>query len=156
MNRIAGLLVLSAACAAVLGAEPAKKYRYENISDEEVREIQAVVAEIKPGAIVHIGAVTEGCVCEDGPTCSHEAWIVAYESRRSTGFRMSRMMGHWVIGPLQTWEFELAQVNRDEEAMYRRHRGKPEFEQLRTRLIERREALYAVRPRCEVSKAGGT
>jgi hypothetical protein len=59
-------------------------------------------------------------------------WIVAYEPRRSTGFRLSLMMGQWVIGPLQAWEFH----------------------ERWNRFIERREDLYAARPRCRMSNPG--
>lgn len=77
--------------------------RYQNISDEEVREIQAAAAEVVPKALVNISGVTTGCPCEDGPQCSDQVWIVAYRPDRSFGLLLSKVNKHWVIGPVQRW-----------------------------------------------------
>ena len=75
--------------------------RYDNISDIEVREIEKEVREIMPGAIVNISGVTTGCPCEDGPKCTDQVWIVAYRPERSTGLMLSKIDGHWRVGPVQ-------------------------------------------------------
>ena len=77
--------------------------REENISDEEVREIEAVMNEQFPGAIVNIGGVTAGCPCEDGGSCDSQVWVVAHRADRSNGLMLSRIGDHWTIGPLQKW-----------------------------------------------------
>jgi hypothetical protein len=77
--------------------------REENIRDREVQEIQLATFQVMPGAIVNIGAVVTGCPCEDGPSCSDQVWIVAYRPERSMGFLLSKISGHWTIGPVQKW-----------------------------------------------------
>jgi hypothetical protein len=77
--------------------------REENISDEEVRKIEAVMKEQFPGAIVNIGGVTAGCPCEDGVSCDSQVWVVAHLANRSNGLMLSRIGDHWTIGPLQKW-----------------------------------------------------
>lgn len=77
--------------------------REENISDEEVREIQAIMVEEFPGAIVNIGGVTTDCPCEDGPTCDSRVWVVAHRDATSSGLMLSRIGAEWQIGPLQDW-----------------------------------------------------
>jgi hypothetical protein len=46
--------------------------REPNVSDEEVREIQAATHEVFPGSIVNIFAVVTGCLCEEGWACSDQ------------------------------------------------------------------------------------
>ena len=80
--------------------------RAENISDEEIREIQAVTIEVYPGAIANISGVTAGCPCEEGPMCDSQVWILAYRNNRYDGLMLSRISNKWIVGPLQTWWFE--------------------------------------------------
>src|SRR5579862_2815 len=88
--------------------------RSENLTDDEVREIQAAVSAIRPGAIVNIGAVVTGCPCEDGPSCSDQVWVVAYRPEKSTGFNLSNVNHHWILGISQSWwlEYENLQASR--------------------------------------------
>ena len=74
-----------------------------NVSDEEVREMQAVTARIAPGFILNISGVVTGCPCDDGPTCSDQVWIVAYRPEQTRGLLLSRIDGHWTLGPVQQW-----------------------------------------------------
>jgi hypothetical protein len=77
--------------------------RYLNISDEEVREVQAAAAEVLPRAIVNISGVVTGCPCEDGSDCTDQVWIVAYRPEMSRGLMLSKINNHWVIGAVQRW-----------------------------------------------------
>lgn len=77
--------------------------RRENISDEEVREIQGAARSVLPEAIVNIAGVTSDCPCEDGPGCSAQVWVVAYDPGETVGLMFSRIDGHWGIGPVQNW-----------------------------------------------------
>ncbi|MDW3094540.1 MAG: hypothetical protein R8G33_02580 [Gammaproteobacteria bacterium] len=79
------------------------KLRYVNISDEEVRQIQAKALELNPGMTVNIGGVTVGCPCEDGPNCKDQVWVVTSTSVNSIGLMYSKIDGSWVIGPVQSW-----------------------------------------------------
>ena len=80
--------------------------RAENVSDEEIREIQATTVTIYPGAIANVSGVTAGCPCEEGPMCDSQVWILAYRDNRYDGLMLSRISNKWVVGPLQTWWFE--------------------------------------------------
>lgn len=77
--------------------------RTDNIRDEEVQEIQLVLAQVRPGAIVNIGTVVSGCPCEDGSACSDQVWVVAHSPGTSVGLLLSRINAHWMIGPVQHW-----------------------------------------------------
>jgi len=77
--------------------------RTENISDEEVREIQAATAKIYPGAIANISGVTEGCRCEEGSLCTSQVWVVAYKDSRYDGLMLSRVGDAWTVGVVQHW-----------------------------------------------------
>jgi hypothetical protein len=91
----------------VLGTRPVRpqgKLRDQNLSDDEIREIQAIGLRELPGAVdVNISGVTAGCPCEEGDECSDQVWIVAYRPGESLGLLLSRMEDRWKIGPLQQW-----------------------------------------------------
>jgi hypothetical protein len=77
--------------------------RAENIDDNEVREIQTVISEVLPGAILNIGTVVVGCPCEDGLSCSDQVWVVAHRPEKTKGLLLSKIGGRWTIGPVQRW-----------------------------------------------------
>ena len=77
--------------------------RYQNISDDEVREVQSAAAEVLPRSFVSIGTVVTGCPCADGPKCTDQVWVVAANRKRSLGLLLSEIDGTWVIGPVQRW-----------------------------------------------------
>lgn len=80
--------------------------REENISDDEVREIQAISSVLYPGAIANIAGVTDGCRCEEGSSCDSQVWVLAYHEGRYRGFMLSRIDDVWMVGPVQAWWFE--------------------------------------------------
>ena len=89
-----------------LGTRPRRRdgpFREINISDDEVREIQSVIRDVVPGAIVNISGVVVGCPCEDGAACTDQVWIVAYTPAISRGLQLSKIGDHWTVGPLQQW-----------------------------------------------------
>ena len=101
--------------------------RESNISDVEVKEIQGLVAEIYPGAILNIGSVVSECRCADGPACSAQVWVVAYGLGRSHGMMLSEIDNEWQIGPVQSWwiEYEdlvdrMRQILQESKTPYRR------------------------------------
>ena len=77
--------------------------RSDNITDNEVQEIEFFLAKVRPGDIVNIGTVVSGCPCEDGSSCSDQVWVVAHSPGPSVGLLLSRINDHWVIGPVQQW-----------------------------------------------------
>ena len=90
----------------VLLTEPRRRdtpLRYENISDNEIRELQAVARGVVPDALINISGVVVGCPCQDGALCTEQVWLVAYRPGFSRGLLLSRINGEWVIGPVQQW-----------------------------------------------------
>ncbi len=77
--------------------------REENITDEEVREIQAVTATVYPGALANISGVIDGCPCEEGSLCTSQVWVVAYRGSRYDGLMLSRVDDTWMVGQIQSW-----------------------------------------------------
>jgi hypothetical protein len=108
----------------IIESEPTLTYRRSaqlreiNINDEEVRQIEAVVRELIPGAIVTISGVAQGCPCEDGPGCSAQVWTAVYSSKRTSSLELSDINDHWVIGPVQRWFLESAQLDRSKYPTY--------------------------------------
>lgn len=77
--------------------------REVNISDEEVREIQAEIEPVVGHVTVSIGTVVTGCPCEETSLCTDQVWVYAYRARDTVGLQLSRVSGHWKIGVVQQW-----------------------------------------------------
>lgn len=86
--------------------------RYQNISDNEVREIQSVALAVVPRAIVNISGVVVDCPCEDGPQCSEQVWLLASTPGKTVGLLLSKIGGAWVIGPVQQWWLNYEDLSR--------------------------------------------
>jgi hypothetical protein len=81
--------------------------REDNITDEEVRELQNVARLVYPDTIVIIGAVTDGCDCEDGSSCTNQVWLVLNrENYQTRNLVLSKIGGHWKVGAVQSWLIE--------------------------------------------------
>ena len=85
-----------------------------DINDEEVRQIEAVVRELIPGAVVMISGVAKGCPCEDGPGCSAQVWIAVHLPKQTRSLELSDINDRWVIGPVQQWFLDSAQLQRSQ------------------------------------------
>jgi Surface-adhesin protein E len=77
--------------------------RQDNISDEEVREVQRAALEVYPDFIVSISGVTEGCDCEDGSHCTAQVWLALNRENQTRSLVLSKTDGHWKIGAVQSW-----------------------------------------------------
>jgi hypothetical protein len=91
--------------------EPSRRYstgplREVDINDEEIREIQAVVQELLPGAMVMISGVSKGCPCEEGPNCSAQVWTAIHLPDKTKSLELSQVSSHWTIGVVQRWYLE--------------------------------------------------
>jgi hypothetical protein len=84
--------------------------RLENIRDEEVTEIRAAARGVVPEALVNIGPVVTGCLCEEGPSCTDQVWILASRDDKTVGLQLSKIDGHWRIGRIQQWWLELKKL----------------------------------------------
>ena len=90
---------------------PSGPLRAVNISDLEVREIQAAAATVLPKAIVTIGSVTSGCPCQDGPECTDQVWVIASTAVKTRGLLFSRIDDTWGVGPVQKWWMEYLELD---------------------------------------------
>jgi hypothetical protein len=77
--------------------------RKDNITDEDVREVQRAALEVYPDSIVSISAVTDGCDCEDGGKCTAQVWLAVYRESLTRSLVLSKIDGHWKVGALQRW-----------------------------------------------------
>jgi hypothetical protein len=80
--------------------------RADNISDDEVREIQGIALQVMPGSILNISTVVTGCPCEETPSCSDQVWIVGYQPKITRGISLSKIDNHWQVGAVQRWWFD--------------------------------------------------
>jgi hypothetical protein len=85
------------------GARPTGSLRQDNISDEEVREVEQAAFEAYPDSIVNISGVTDGCNCEEGGACTAQVWLALYREEHIRGLVLSKIDGHWKVGAVQRW-----------------------------------------------------
>ncbi|MBC8025152.1 MAG: hypothetical protein H7Y89_04120 [Steroidobacteraceae bacterium] len=94
-----------------------------NLSDEEVREIQAATKSYLPADYLNISPVVTGCACEDGPDCKEQVYVLADAGTSAKGLQLSRIKNAWTVGVLQQWWLNLGRL---EER--RRRMDYPEYE----------------------------
>jgi len=108
--------------------------RKSNLSDDEARDIQSLMAQVYPGALLNISGVVTGCYCEESQWCSDQVWVVPRDDVRTPGVLLSHIGGRWVIGPIQQWWLDRAKIeaNTDltraqrEDALYDQWKTFPE------------------------------
>jgi hypothetical protein len=83
-----------------------------NISDNEVREVQAIAALHLPRALVNISPVVTDCPCEEGPTCTAQVYVLATSKGKTSGLQLSRMNQTWGVGVVQQWWLKRAAIRR--------------------------------------------
>jgi hypothetical protein len=74
-----------------------------NLTDDEVREIQAATRSYLPNAYLNISPVVTGCPCEDGGGCTDQVYVLADAGARSKGLQLSRIRKEWKVGDVQKW-----------------------------------------------------
>jgi len=89
-----------------------KPPRETNISDDEVREIQAVMAPFHSAGMVSIGTVVTGCTCEEGAECTDQVWVTVPASPVPRGYLLSRINNLWTIGVGQRWWLDYDQFRK--------------------------------------------
>jgi hypothetical protein len=82
---------------------PSRPMRRENISDDEVREVQDAALQVYPDFIVVISGVTDGCACEEGGQCSAQVGLALNRDNVTRSLVLSRIDGHWKVGAVQSW-----------------------------------------------------
>lgn len=148
MRRLALLALLPL----LAPAAEQRHLRYDNIHDAEVTEIQRVMSRLAPGAIVDIDSVYDSCSCEEGITCSAQVWVVSHRSGRSTGIWLSKMDGHWTLGPYEQWQSDINHL------YWRRTeligpRDAPDFASRRDTYNKQMLALQTAKPHCGYAPA---
>jgi hypothetical protein len=94
---------LIAACLIVV-ATTTQTAREMNITDREVKQIQAAAREYASDAMVNIGTVMVGCNCEEGPACTEQVGGILYNPKESKTVSFSRIKGDWQLSRALTWE----------------------------------------------------
>lgn len=81
-----------------------------NLTDEEVREIQAATKSYLPADYLNISPVVTGCACEDGPECKEQVYVLADAGTSAKGLQLSRIKNAWTVGTLQQWWLNLGRL----------------------------------------------
>jgi hypothetical protein len=79
-----------------------------NLTDNEVREIQAVAKKYAMDTMLNISPVIAGCPCEEGPLCTDQVYIVSQRPEKAVGMELSHVRNAWVVGTVQKWWFQYA------------------------------------------------
>jgi hypothetical protein len=74
-----------------------------NLSDGEVREIEALAGKYALNSMLNISPVIAGCACEEGPLCTDQLYVVATTPHETVGLQLSRVRNAWIVGPVQQW-----------------------------------------------------
>jgi hypothetical protein len=88
-----------------------------NLTDEEVREIQAVTQAYLPSVYLNISPVVTGCACEDGPDCNEQVYVLADTGAVGRGLQLSRIKNKWTVGALQQWWLNLGRLEQRRDKM---------------------------------------
>jgi hypothetical protein len=83
-----------------------------NISDDEVRELQALMEKYLPSDYVNISPVVTDCPCEEGPTCTAQVYVVATLNGQERGLQLSRLDEQWQVGVVQQWWLKFQSIKR--------------------------------------------
>lgn len=81
--------------------------RYENITDNEVREIRKQLDDEAPGDIVSISGVVAACGCEELPACTSQVAVDLKTGDKPRRIILSQVNGKWELGRLQAWWLRL-------------------------------------------------
>jgi len=89
--------------------------RYANMTDDEVREVQAIASKYRMSQFVNISPVVTGCPCEEGGGCTEQVYITSHFGEKTRGLQLSRHRNAWVVGAVQKWwlEFESLLARQD-------------------------------------------
>lgn len=91
--------------------------RYANMTDEEVREVQAIASKYRMSEFVNISPVVTGCSCEEGGGCTEQVYITSNLGERTKGLQLSRHKNLWVVGAVQKWWLEYEALLARESSM---------------------------------------
>ena len=80
--------------------------RYANLTDDEVREVQAIASKYRMSEFVNISPVVTGCPCEEGSGCTEQVYITSHLGERTRGLQLSRHKNLWTVGAVQKWWLE--------------------------------------------------
>jgi hypothetical protein len=75
----------------------------ENISDDEVREVQDAAHQVHRDFILVNSGVTDGCACEEGGQRSAQVGLALNRNNVTRSLVLSRLNGHWKVGAARNW-----------------------------------------------------
>ena len=106
--------------------------RVLNMTDDEVREVEAIARKHQMPVLMNISPVVTGCPCEEGGSCTEQVYIVSEAGEDAVGLQLSRGKNLWTVGVEQKWWLEYADLlSRQRTMTYR------EFMEARTlKLLE--------------------
>ena len=81
-----------------------------NLTDEEIREIQAATKSYLPSDYLNISPVVTGCICEDGPDCTEQVYVLADAGTTAKGLQLSRIKNAWTVSVLQQWWLDFGRL----------------------------------------------
>lgn len=92
-----------------------------NISDNEMREIEAIAQRYLLRSMLNISPVVADCACEEGPMCTDQVFVVATTPTQTVSVQLSRIRNAWVVGPVQKWwtRFSELEARRPEMGYYK-------------------------------------
>ena len=130
---------------ACLAAVPAvAALRYENITDAEVAEIQRATASVYTGATVYISGVEVGCNCHNGSGCTDSASVAVYKPGSTSSLLLSKIDGHWQVGPYEKWQLEMNKLRRSFPGFGKTPEARARLKAYR----EKEKALKSLEPAC--------
>ena len=88
-----------------------------NLTDEEIREIQAATRSYLPSAYLNISPVVTGCPCEDGSGCTDQVYVLADAGAKAKGLQLSRIKNEWKVGAVQKWWLDFERLIEKRESM---------------------------------------
>jgi hypothetical protein len=74
------------------GRRPNGPLQQDNVTGDEVREMQRAAVEVYTDSIVSISGVTDGCDCERGSSCMAQVWLAPYRENQPRGLVPARLM----------------------------------------------------------------
>jgi hypothetical protein len=101
-----------------------------NMTDDEVREVQAIASKYQMPELLNISPVVTGCPCEEGGSCTEQVYLTSRVGDRTAGLQLSRKKNLWTVGTVQKWWLEYAALRGREKNM-----TSDEYRQARDRLL---------------------
>ena len=118
-------------------SRPTGPLRQDNVTDEEVSEIQRSALEAYPDAIVSISGVTRGCGCEEGSKCTEQVWLALNRDASTWSLVLSKIDKHWKVGAVQSWWLRYSAHQRANPQLFVRNPRQAAWEEENQQLLNK-------------------